>query len=135
MIEIIYKEEQKKTQGKEEIFRIPNNIRQIGEVKGHQKIYIEDYAYTFLKKISRNQEKGGKAAILFGEYHWLEGNGYLFIKSALEIQNLEVSPEHIVFSEKVWGQVYEESRKYFPEQDIVGWFVSLPGFNLSLIHI
>lgn len=135
MIEIIYKEEQKKTQGKEEIFRIPNNIRQIGEVKGHQKIYIEDYAYTFLKKISRNQEKGGKAAILFGEYHWLEGNGYLFIKSALEIQNLEVSPEHIVFSEKVWGQVYEESRKYFPEQDIVGWFVSLPGFNMQMNEV
>lgn len=132
MIEIIYKEEQKRTQGKEEFFRIPNNIRQIGEVKGHQKIYIEDYAYTFLKKISRNQEKGGKAAILFGEYHWQEGCGYLFIKSALEIQDLEVSPEHIVFSEKVWGQVYEESRKYFPEQDIVGWFVSLPGFNMQM---
>ncbi|MDY4670338.1 MAG: LysM peptidoglycan-binding domain-containing protein [Oliverpabstia sp.] len=135
MIEIIYKEEQKKTQGKEEFFRIPNNIRQIGEVKGHQKIYIEDYAYTFLKKISRNQEKGGKAAILFGEYHWQEGCGYLFIKSALEIQDLEVSPEHIVFSEKVWGQVYEESRKYFPEQDIVGWFVSLPGFNMQMNEI
>ena len=42
MIEIIYKEEQKNDDGKEAFFRIPNNIRQIGEIKGQQKIYIED---------------------------------------------------------------------------------------------
>ena len=53
MIEIIYKEDQKKAEGNEEYFQIPNNIRQIGEIKRQQKIYIEDYAYTFLKKISR----------------------------------------------------------------------------------
>ena len=101
MIEIIYKEEQKKTQGKEEIFRIPNNIRQIGEVKGHQKIYIEDYAYTFLKKISRNQEKGGKAAILFGEYHWLE-NIFCFLHKPVptlfpKIQYAPEKPPDFVF--------------------------------------
>lgn len=135
MIEIIYKEEQKKAEGNEEFFEVPKNIRQIGENRGHQKIYIEDYAYTFLKKISRNQEKSGKAAILFGKYHWLEGCSYLFIRSALEIQDQEVSAEHIVFSDKVWGQVYEDSRKYFPDQEIVGWFVSLPGFNMQMNEV
>lgn len=132
MIEIIYKEEQKNDDGKEAFFRIPNNIRQIGEIKGRQKIYIEDYAYTFLKKISRDSRNEGKAAILLGEYHWSGGNSYLFIKSALAIENMEVSPEHIVFSDKVWGQIYEENSRYFPQQEIVGWFVSLPGFNMEL---
>ncbi|MGN1141336.1 MAG: LysM peptidoglycan-binding domain-containing protein [Oliverpabstia sp.] len=135
MIEIIYKEDQKQAEGNEKFFRIPNNIRQIGEIKGQQKIYIEDYAYTFLKKISRIPEEGGKAAILLGQYHWAEGSAYLFIKSALQIQNMEVSPEHIVFSDKVWGQVYEDSRKYFPQQEIVGWFVSLPGFNMQINEV
>ena len=135
MIEIIYKEDQKKAEGNEEYFQIPNNIRQIGEIKGQQKIYIEDYAYTFLKKISRIPEEGGKVAILLGQYHWAEGNAYLFIKSALQIRNMEVSPEHIVFSDKVWGQVYEDSRKYFPQQEIVGWFISLPGFNMQINEV
>lgn len=135
MIEIIYKEDQKQAEGNEKFFRIPNNIRQIGEIRGQQKIYIEDYAYTFLKKISRIPEKGGKAAVLLGQYHWAEGNAYLFIKSALQIRNMEVSPEHIVFSDKVWGQVYEDSRKYFPQQEIVGWFVSLPGFNMQINEV
>lgn len=135
MIEIIYKEEQKKADGNEQFFRIPNNIRQIGEIRGQQKIYIEDYAYTFLKKISRIPEEGGKAAILLGQYHWSEGIAYLFIKSALQVKDMEVSPEHIVFSDKVWGQVYEDSRKYFPQQEIVGWFVSLPGFNMQINEV
>lgn len=135
MIEIIYKEDQKQAEGNEKFFRIPNNIRQIGEIRGQQKIYIEDYAYTFLKKISRIPEEGGKVAILLGQYHWAEGNAYLFIKSALQIRNMEVSPEHIVFNDKVWGQVYEDSRKYFPQQEIVGWFISLPGFNMQINEV
>lgn len=135
MIEIIYKEEKKKAEGNEQFFRIPNNIRQIGEIRGQQKIYIEDYAYTFLKKISRSTQEGGKAAILLGQYHWAEGSAYLFIRSALQIQEAEVSPEHIVFNDKVWGQVYEDSRKYFPEQEIVGWYVSLPGFNMQINEV
>lgn len=135
MIEIIYKEEQKKAEGNEQFFRIPNNIRQIGEIRGQQKIYIEDYAYTFLKKISRTPKEGGRAAILLGQYHWAEGSAYLFIKSALQVKDMEVSPEHIVFSDKVWGQVYEDSRSYFPQQEIVGWFVSLPGFNMQMNEV
>lgn len=72
MIEIIYKEDQKQAEGNEKFFRIPNNIRQIGEIKGQQKIYIEDYAYTFLKKISRIPEEGGKVAILLGQYPYMD---------------------------------------------------------------
>ena len=132
MIEIIYKEDQKKSGEKDRFFRIPNNIRQIGEIRGHQKIYIEDYAYTFLKKISRNGAGEGQAAILLGQYHWSEGCAYLFIRSALQIDDMEVSPDHLAFTDKVWGQIYEEEKKYFPEQEIVGWFVSLPGFNMEI---
>ena len=52
MIEIVYEKEKQKPEGNEGFFRIPNNIRQIGEVNETQKIYIEDYAYTYLCRIS-----------------------------------------------------------------------------------
>ena len=130
MIEIIYKEESKKEE-QESCFQIPVNIRQIGESKGPQKIYMEDYAYTFLRKISR-QEKEGKIAILLGEHHWLQGTTYLFIKSALQIKEMEVSLEHLNFNDKIWGQVHEISNKYFPNQEILGWFLSIPGFPMQL---
>ena len=28
--------------------------------------------------------------------------------------------------------MYEDSKKYFPEQEIVGWFAGFPGFNMEI---
>ncbi len=130
MIEIIYKEESK-TEEQDSCFQIPVNIRQIGESKGPLKIYMEDFAYTFLKKIS-HQKKEGKIAILLGEHHYSQGTMYLFIKSALQIKDMEVSSEHLDFNDKIWGQVNETSSKYFPNQEILGWFLSVPEIPMAL---
>ena len=66
MIEVIYKEETDTTKETAEYVKLPNNVRQIGEIKGKKKIYMEDYVYTFLKKIARNPHGDEVAAILFG---------------------------------------------------------------------
>ena len=132
MIEVIYKEETDNTKENAECVKLPNNVRQIGEIKGQKKIYMEDYVYTFLKKIARNPHGDEVAAILFGSCHWTSQGDYIFIRSALQIRDLELSPEHIRFDDKVWGQVYEDSKKYFPEQEIVGWFAGFPGFNMEI---
>lgn len=132
MIEVIYKEETDNTKENAESVKLPNNVRQIGEIKGKKKIYMEDYVYTFLKKIARNPHGDEVAAILFGSCYWTSQGDYIFIRSALQIRELELSPEHIRFDDKVWGQVYEDSKKYFPEQEIVGWFAGFPGFNMEI---
>lgn len=132
MIEVIYKEETDNAKENTECVKLPNNVRQVGEIKGQKKIYMEDYVYTFLKKIARNPHGDEVAAILFGSCHWTGQGDYIFIRSALQIRNLELSPEHIRFDDKVWGQVYEDSKKYFPEQEIVGWFAGFPGFNMEI---
>lgn len=132
MIEVIYEKEKEKAEGNQAFFRIPNNIRQIGEIQGNQKIYIEDYAYTYLCRISSQDSSKGRAAILLGQTNWKDGKTYLFIKSAVALQNVEVSEEHFAFTKEVWKQVYEENKKFFPNQEIVGWFLSLPGCSMEL---
>lgn len=132
MIEVIYNEETARAKENAEIVKLPKNVRQIGEIKSRQKIYMEDYVYTFLKKIARNSHGDETAAILYGSCHWTEQGVYLFIRSALQICNLELSPEHIRLDDKVWSQVYEDGKKYFPEQEIVGWFASFPGFSMQI---
>lgn len=132
MIEVIYNEETARAKENAEIVKLPKNVRQIGEIKSRQKIYMEDYVYTFLKKIARNSHGDETAAILYGSCHWTEQGVYLFIRSALQIRNLELSPEHIRLDDKVWSQVYEDGKKYFPEQEIVGWFASFPGFSMQI---
>ena len=135
MIEIVYEKEKQKPEGNEEFFRIPNNIRQIGEIEGTQKIYIEDYAYTYLCRISSENTGRGIAAILLGQANWKEGISYLFVKSAVALSDMEISEEHVDFTQETWNHVYEKNKEYFPEQEIVGWFLSVPGCSMELHEV
>lgn len=136
MIEVIYKnEEQGQTKEKQDNFKIPNNIRQIGEIKTHLRIYIEDYAYTFLKKLSQTGKEEGETAVLFGERHWKCGEEYIFIKSALRIEDIKITEEQMVFTEKIWSWVYENGREYFPGQNVMGWFLHIPEYNVQITEL
>ena len=126
MIEIVYKEEKQEARGNESYFQLPKNIRQIGDCKGKQKIYLEDYVYTYLKKLSADPSSG-KAAILLGQYNWADGTAYFFLRGALEITSMEVSADSLKFDEQVWKEVGDTIEKYFRDQNILGWFLSLPG--------
>ncbi|MDO4469387.1 MAG: LysM peptidoglycan-binding domain-containing protein [Bacillota bacterium] len=135
MIEIVYEKEKQKPDGNEGYFRIPNNIRQIGEISGTQKIYIEDYAYTYLCRIATENSHRGMAAILMGQSNWKDGNSYLFVKSAVALEEMEVSEEHLAFTQEIWNHVYEKNKEYFPEQEVVGWFLSIPGCSMELHEV
>ena len=135
MIEIVYEKEKQKPEGNEEFFRIPNNIRQIGEISGTQKIYIEDYAYTYLCRSSSENSHRGIAAILLGQANWKDGAAYLFIKSAVALPNREVTEEHLTFTQEIWNHVYEKNKEYFPDQEVVGWFLSIPGCAMELHEV
>ena len=135
MIEIVYEKEKQKSEGNESFFRIPNNIRQIGEVGGTQKIYIEDYAYTYLCRISSENLTRGMGAILLGQANWKDGVSYLFIKSAVALPDMEVSEEHLEFTQEIWNHVYEKNKEYFPDQEVVGWFLSIPGCSMELHQV
>lgn len=128
MIEVIYKEEKQEAEGNEEVFRIPRNVRQIGLVNEDYRIYIEDYVYTFLGRLAgadkERENSKGCLAVLTGETKWSEGTTYLFIRGALMVENVEAAADHIDFTEEIWTKIYEEEEKYFPEQEIVGWFFS-----------
>lgn len=136
MIEVIYKEEKQEAQGNEEFFRIPKNIRQIGFIPETCKIYVEDYVYTFLTKLAeenRNEEElQGKLALLTGKVNWSSGITYIFIRSALKLENTEATPEHIVFTEGMWTEIHEQLDKYFPNEEIVGWFFTAPGIGMEM---
>lgn len=128
MIEIIYKEEKTKANGNEEFFCLPKNIRQIGESRGTRRIYVEDYVYTFLRRMPQGEEEQqGHVGILLGRYKWKDGISYLFIQSGMEISDMEATSEHIRFTEKIWGEIHDKTENYFKGQEILGWFLRIPG--------
>lgn len=131
MIEVVYKDEKKKPVGNESFFRIPRNIRQIGDVDDHFKIYIEDYAFHYLDR-SADEVSNGKIALLLGRTNWAEGATYIFIKSAFCLTGIETDANHISFNETVFRQADEVMKKYFPQQEIVGWFFTAPEYSMQI---
>lgn len=122
MIEVIYKEEAAEQNGVQEAFAMPRNVRQIGLANGNYRIYVEDYVYTFLNRLAEEEKEQGKAAVLTGEIKWTSDMTCIFIKGALAADGMEATSEHIDFSEEIWQKLQEGKEKYFPEQEIVGWF-------------
>ncbi len=134
MIEVVYKEEKKEAVGNEGFFHIPRNIRQIGEISPAHKIYMEDYAHTFLVRIAQ-QCPNAQIGLLLGQSNWAAGITYIFIRSVFQIQGMEVTPEHIAFTDEIWQQAEEKIQEYFPEQEVVGWFFIMPECALELTDV
>ena len=131
MIEFVYKEKAKET-GPEPELALPKNVRQIGEPEESRKIYIEDYVITYLKRFAREEPLGSRIAVLLGNPERRRGIPHLFIRSAVALKELEYSEGGIPFTDEVWAEVYSAIKEYFPAQDILGWFLSVPGYPMEL---
>lgn len=94
-------------------WKLPKNVRQIGDGSTEKKVYVEDYVMTFLEKISA-EGKSGKA-ILLGEVHNLEGQTYIFADSALQVESF--SPDSAAREE-----LKKQAEKYFSEKQVIGWY-------------
>ena len=126
--------EKQTVKGNEESFNLPKNIRQIGIPNEKYRIYIEDYVYTFLKKIAEKaeEEEKGAAAVFTGEIKWDSGTGYLFIRGALAAETGEISAEHVEFSDLTWQKLHEETEHYFAGQEIIGWFLTQKSLQMEV---
>lgn len=131
MIEMIYKEKARET-GLERRLDLPKNVRQIGEPEENRKIYIEDYVITYLKKVAKEAALNSRVAVLLGHSEWMDGIPYLFIKSAVALKDLEDYGEGIPFTDEAWAQVYGTIKEYFSDQNVLGWFLSIPGYPMEL---
>lgn len=97
--------------GKEKETALPKNIRQIGEIRGAEKICIEDYVITCIHK-KEPQEKDGYLGIFYGEQRKEKDGIYLFLRGILEIPDGE--------EEAVKKELEEQKEKYFPDWDVQG---------------
>ncbi|MBQ4521699.1 MAG: LysM peptidoglycan-binding domain-containing protein [Lachnospiraceae bacterium] len=129
MIEVIY---EKENQEVAQSGWIPKNIRQIGNPQGEQKIYIEDYVVSYINKIARPENIYSRGAILVGETKNTKNGSAIFISGAIEAANLELDMDETVFNNDTWTQIYDSIKSYFPDLEVVGWFLSRLGFSTQI---
>ncbi len=96
-------------------WKLPKNIRQIGDGSGEKKIYVEDYVVTYLNRLAA-EGKPGKA-ILFGEVREKDACPYIFADGALEIDSFYMD-------DSAREELLEKMGKYFGGKRVIGWFLS-----------
>lgn len=112
--------------------QLPKNIRQIGSPAGHTKVYIEDYVITFLNSLSMDKNTYVRGAILFGEKKQIGKDLVIFIRGAIEGQNLELDLDETVFDDEVWREIYQQKERLFSGLDVIGWALLRMGFSVRL---
>lgn len=88
---------------------LPKNIRQMGDVHGKEKIYMEDYVMTYIRK-KEQQEENGSIGILLGERHETPEGVFVFIRGIYE--TAQEYAEHTANEEHAGDTEYAENRKY-----------------------
>ena len=112
--------------------QLPKNIRQIGSPAGHTKVYIEDYVITFLNSLSMDKNTYVRGAILFGEKKRIGNDLVIFIRGAIEGQNLELDLDETVFNDEVWREIYQQKDRLFSGLEVIGWALLRMGFSVRL---
>lgn len=101
--------------------KIPKNIRQIGDCGSCQKIYIEDYAATFLKQLAAEKGNTAALAVLYGKTESAEDKRYCFIMGAAEYEYGQMREHGALLSKEHIEQSLRVRERYFTEYDIIGW--------------
>ncbi|MBU5330839.1 LysM peptidoglycan-binding domain-containing protein [Anaerocolumna aminovalerica] len=113
------------------IYKLPKNIRQIGNIPIHNKIiYVEDYVMTFMKQIGQKEPANCSIAVLLGYFVRTEERKHIFIKGAVEMKQNDFY-NGITFTDECWTSIYEDIKKYFMDVEIVGWALTGSGFYLD----
>ena len=112
--------------------KLPKNFRQIGEAAGTTKIYIEDYVMTYLDYITKDSGTYVRGAILFGTIEKEKNDTYVFVKGAMEAQNIELDLDETVFDHEVWKRIYQVKEQYFHHTQVIGWYLCRMGMSIRL---
>lgn len=124
---IMLKEGEEKTGAVNQLLKLPKHIRQMGLPGNNPEIYIEDYAEGYLRRLANSDYTECRVAVLVGEFIKSEGKRYVFIRGAIEAEEIWKDNE-ICFTSEVWAGVYEKIKRYFPQYEAVGWFMGGPEF-------
>ena len=101
--------------------KTPKNIRQIGQVSGNQKVYLEDYVITYLKQPPAPEETM-RVVILYGKKEMMGDELCWFVNGAVGAEK-DFFMEKTVIDQESWQHVNEMAGRFFPETTVLGWAI------------
>lgn len=118
-------------------YKIPTNVKQVGNVDENLRIYMEDYVYSYLLQYSKANAGEESIAMLIGRCMIIDGQKVLFVSGAIQGLHTETKKGILNFTNESYEYVEEQRLKHFKGLEIVGWMLSQPGYGtyLSTAHI
>ena len=111
--------------------QLPKNIRQIGNVQGSVRIYMEDYVYTYLHGNGRSGW-AHRGSIFLGSRCQENGQKYIFISGLVQIPDDTFHDGIPEFTDLMWGSVYQEMKQFYENVEILGWGMDVSGASAKL---
>lgn len=111
---------------------LPKNITQIGEVSRDCKIYVEDYVISYMKQLNQVARDKEVAVALYGVRKEENGISYHFMYGACKLNYLQREVRHLSQAQR--QEIEKLRRKYFPEQDFLGYRI-LDGEMIEGLHV
>lgn len=110
-------------------FPIPN-IKAVGTVDCEYHVYLEDYVYTYLYQYASIDLTKESSAVFVGKIY--KESKEMVIKGIIPITNENLQKDSEWIDNGVLEIIEEERKKYFKEEEIIGWMHVQPGYGTML---
>lgn len=113
----------------DEVTNLPNNVKQVGSISDGNRIYLEDYACTYLEQYAASEGGKEKIALLVGRNLTINDDCVLFINGIIQGKYTIQKNGMIELTEKSWQYIEKQLNLYFKDCQVVGWAYVQPGFE------
>lgn len=91
-------------------------------------VRIDNEVTRRIRQHARAHTKTEVCGVLIGE----NVNGTIEIRASIEALNAAQAGTHVTFTQDAWEEIYRIKDELYPEERIVGWYHSHPGFGVFL---
>ncbi len=104
----------------------PATMKKPGAVE--PKISIDSEVTRRIRQHARAHLKTEVCGVLIGD----DANGAIDIRASIEALNAAQAGTHVTFTQDAWEAIYRVKDEQYPDERIVGWYHSHPGFGVFL---
>jgi proteasome lid subunit RPN8/RPN11 len=91
-------------------------------------LVVDSEVVRQIRQHSRSSSKTEVCGVLIGK----DRDHHIEVAACIEGQNAEEAGAHVTFTQDTWEHIYAIKDQKYPEQRIVGWYHSHPGFGVFL---
>jgi proteasome lid subunit RPN8/RPN11 len=92
------------------------------------RVEIDSEVTRNIRQHARAHSKTEVCGVLIGEFE----NGAIDIRASIEGVNAAQAGTHVTFTQDAWEAIYRVKDDLYPDERIVGWYHSHPGFGVFL---